>query len=157
MQLQIYGAENNRILLTNLLFSYSMSLGPREVGTVEKNEATVVMVVDDDFDMRETYVTVLEEVQICRVLKATDGEDALRILSEGAMPHLILIDELMPRMDGLELIKELKDHPKWANIPRILITGNRQTRLGQGDVRAILNKPVSFEKLTETVLNTIAS
>ena len=69
-----------------------------------------VLVIEDDADIRETVVALLEdEVPWIQVSSASDGQEALEILEEGAAPCLALLDIMMPVMNGLEFLDALRD------------------------------------------------
>ena len=85
-----------------------------------------ILVVDDDPDIREAVSAVLES-QGYEVITARDGEEGLTKLRE-ERPDLMILDLLMPRMDGFAVCKELKD-PRWtkyANIPILVLTSVRE-------------------------------
>ena len=85
-----------------------------------------ILVVDDDPDIREAVGTVLES-QGYEVITARDGEEGLAKLRE-ERPDLMILDLLMPRMDGFAVCKELKD-PRWtkyANIPILVLSSVRE-------------------------------
>lgn len=112
-----------------------------------------VCVVDDDADIREALFEVLTfegyEVEV-----ASDGEEALARLRE--TPErcgLILLDLMMPRMNGWEFRRHQVEDPKLASIPVVLLTG-----AGGGDkvaldlkVESALEKPVELEDLLAIV------
>jgi len=60
------------------------------------------------------------------VREAGNGREALQVIGEG-QPSLILMDLMMPEMDGFELIKELRQHPKWGTIPVVVLTAKDLT------------------------------
>lgn len=69
-----------------------------------------VLVIEDDADIRETVVALLEdEVPWVQVSSASDGQEALELLEEGAEPCLALLDIMMPVMNGLEFLDALRD------------------------------------------------
>ncbi len=80
-----------------------------------------VLVVDDDQLLLRLLEINLNKVG-CQVLMALDGPTALRIASEEA-PALILLDLMMPRMDGWEVMRQLKDSESTRDIPVIIVTG----------------------------------
>jgi len=85
-----------------------------------------ILVVDDDPDIREAVSAVLES-QDYEVITACDGEEGLTKLRE-ERPDLMILDLLMPHMDGFAVCKELKD-PRWAkyaNIPILVLTSVRE-------------------------------
>ena len=85
----------------------------------------VVLIVDD---MPETLCMLndtLDEVGL-KVLVALEGEQALMI-ANNIVPDVILLDAIMPNMDGFETCKRLKENPDLAHIPVIFMTGLSDT------------------------------
>jgi CheY-like chemotaxis protein len=78
------------------------------------------LVVDDEEPARRVLTQILEE-QGWNVMQAEDGEAAMRIIAEHR-PDLILLDLMMPKMDGFAFAAELHKHDKWQSIPIIVIT-----------------------------------
>lgn len=85
-----------------------------------------ILVVDDDPDIREAIGAVLESHSY-QVITARDGEEGLDKLKEGR-PDLMILDLLMPRMDGFAVLKELQDprRSKYSNIPVLILTSVRE-------------------------------
>ncbi len=79
-----------------------------------------IMIVDDDETTRKMMRRLLEK-QNWQVLEAEDGEDGLQKM-EAHCPQLILLDLMMPKMDGFQFISILRQNPNWAEIPVIIIT-----------------------------------
>jgi PAS domain S-box-containing protein len=96
-----------------------------------------VLLVEDDADTRYLLRTLLEREQ-WHVLEAENGAAALRVLQDGK-PELILLDLLMPEMDGFEFIAAMKENPEWRQIPVVVITSKDLT----ADERRKLNGQVS--------------
>jgi CheY-like chemotaxis protein len=83
----------------------------------------VALVVDDSMLIRHTVCRFLEERGFS-VESAANGQEALEAL-ERMSPDLIITDMQMPKMDGGELIDALKNHPKTATIPVIILAGKQ--------------------------------
>lgn len=83
-----------------------------------------VVVADDDNDIRRLVQLTVANAG-CEVTAAPDGESALAAVRE-VMPDLVILDVLMPRMDGWEVAKELKRDPKTAGIPIMFLTSKGQ-------------------------------
>ena len=79
----------------------------------------------------------------CRVIEAANGCRALEVL-ETEQPDLILLDLMMPEMDGFEFISELRQRPKWRAIPVIVLTAKDLTQEDHGrldgQIQSILQK-----------------
>ena len=84
-----------------------------------------VMIVEDNKDLLESMDMLLSEY--CEVTPAVDGEDAVEKLQD-VKPDIVVSDIMMPRMDGYQLLKAIKENPEWKRIPIILLTA-----LGQDD------------------------
>ena len=101
-----------------------------------------VLVVDDDPEVREMLVRTLER-QGWTASTAEDGRAALDAVA-AQKPDLILLDLMMPRMDGFEFVTELRKHHDWRSIPIIVITAktltNEDRLLLQGHVQKVLQK-----------------
>ena len=85
-----------------------------------------ILVVDDDPDIREAISTVLE-AQSHQVITAGDGEEGLNKL-KAEKPDLLILDLLMPKMDGFAVLKELQDPrlSKYGNLPIMILTSVRE-------------------------------
>jgi two-component system alkaline phosphatase synthesis response regulator PhoP len=119
-----------------------------------------ILVVDDDPDILDA-VTMILESQGYKVVTARDGIEGLAML-KAEQPDLMVLDLLMPKMDGFAVCKELKD-PKWSeqkDIPILILTSvredasRRRYELETGlelDVDAYLEKPMSPDVLLKRV------
>ncbi|TET39031.1 MAG: response regulator [Dehalococcoidia bacterium] len=85
-----------------------------------------ILVVDDDPDIREAICAILE-AHSHQVVTARDGEEGLDKLKE-ERPDLIILDLLMPRMDGFAVLKELQDprRSKYGKIPVLILTSVKE-------------------------------
>lgn len=82
------------------------------------------MIVEDDSFVMDIYQTKLSQEGYV-VIEARDGLEALEHL-EKEKPDLILLDIIMPRMDGMEVLKKIKEDERFSNIPVILLTNLSQ-------------------------------
>jgi len=121
-----------------------------------------VLLVEDDPDHAELVRRGLEEygsqIQLTHV---ADGESALEYLKDRAprntpgRPHLILLDLRLPRMDGLEVLREVKASPDLADIPCVVLTTSR----AEGDMvkayrlhaNSYLVKPGDYQRFVELI------
>ncbi|MBN2373706.1 response regulator [bacterium] len=85
-----------------------------------KNSEDVILIADDDKEVRSTLSDILEYNKF-NVMQAENGEDAIRIAKE-AKPHLILLDILMPVLDGYETFRLLKEDKKTKDIPVLFVS-----------------------------------
>ncbi|UCE46835.1 MAG: response regulator [Phycisphaerales bacterium] len=117
----------------------------------ERGQCPVVMVVDDNQQNRELLQAYLEDLD-CQTVPAGDGPEALEILAKEG-PDLILLDVMMPRMSGFEVCRRIKNDPKTADIPVIMVTalnefGDIERGIDSG-TDDFLSKPVNkLELLT---------
>ncbi|GIK37747.1 MAG: transcriptional regulator [Chloroflexota bacterium] len=84
-------------------------------------ELKTILVVDDSITTRTLEKNILEAAGY-EVKLATDGEEALGVLATDGLPHLIVSDINMPRLDGFDLTYRVKHDTRYANIPVILVT-----------------------------------
>jgi two-component system chemotaxis sensor kinase CheA len=88
---------------------------------VSSDERKTILVVDDSITTRTLEKNILEAVGY-EVKLATDGREALGVLATAGLPHLIVSDINMPRLDGFELTSRVKQDARYADIPVILVT-----------------------------------
>ena len=115
-------------------------------------KTSTILIVDDNGDMREYIKTLLEKNY--NIITANNGMDAMHKVNE-QQPTLILSDIMMPVMDGLQLLKEVKQNPQTSHIPVILLSaraGEEATIQGY-DIGAddYLIKPFSAKELTARI------
>lgn len=116
-------------------------------------EEQLVLVVDDDPDHRALIETVVAEFVGARCALARDGEAALE-LARQIGPDLVLLDLVLPMLDGFETVKRLKADPETQVIPVIALTAlpekKCQEALGVGCVEYI-PKPFDVGELADRV------
>jgi CheY-like chemotaxis protein len=119
-----------------------------------------VLIVEDDVPTSELMGRALRQID-CRVTQAENGRVGLERLNE-ALPDAILLDLMMPEMDGFEFIAELRRREEWRSIPVVVITAKDLTaedhqRLN-GYVAAIVQKSAySREELLAEVRDLVAT
>jgi len=114
-----------------------------------------VLLVDDDMRNLFALSKVLRGWGM-QVSLAQDGAKALRMLAEEAMPELLLIDIMMPGMDGYEMIRTVHAQPRYGSLPIIALTakamhGDREKCLAMG-ASDYLSKPIDLDLLARTLL-----
>ena len=120
----------------------------RTVTPPAKPQDLTVLAVDDDILVRMGTVAMLEDLGHT-VREANSGEEALNILAEGAKIDLVVTDQAMPRMTGVQLAEAiLAEQP---NLPIILATGYAELPSGLGSVLPRLSKPFSQEQLAQAL------
>jgi len=141
----------NAVLLANReeLAAGTVKVSSSPIAAVAEVEGTTVLVVDDSLTMRKVLGRLLER-EGYRVVIAKDGMDALQVLQE-LSPDIILTDIEMPRMDGFELLRNIRGDARIAGIPVIIIssrTAEKHRSLAQElGVNAFLGKPVQDDEL----------
>ncbi len=112
-----------------------------------------ILFVDDSYSIRESVAFSLSEIGF-EILKATDGKDALTYL-DGRKIDLILTDLHMPKMNGIELITNVRNTDSYKRIPILLLTTEtlKQKKLEAKRAGATgwLNKPFEKEKLFNVI------
>lgn len=108
-----------------------------------------VLVVEDDFDVRDAVSFLLEDLGM-RVLTAGDGREAIDLLRTATeLPDLILLDLMMPNMNGYQFRSEQTNDPRLASIPVVVFSADG--RIGDGsrelDGLLCLRKPVDLDEL----------
>ncbi len=83
-------------------------------------EGKKILLVEDDVFIRDIYNTKLKQEKF-DVIMAEHGIDALKKL-ENFLPDIVLLDIVMPYMDGMDFLKEFKKEEKWKNIPIIMLS-----------------------------------
>lgn len=123
-------------------------------GSGGKPSDKVILIVEDEFDNQEIMRTVVEDLLGYSVISVSDGAAALKAIAE-RRPDLILMDLMMPVLDGFEAIKRIKSTPKTANIPVLAVTAlsrasDRERALAHG-AADYLCKPFDIEELTSMI------
>ncbi len=112
-----------------------------------------VLVVEDDPDMREGLAFLITHWGHA-VVTAANGREALERLDQMAGPPcMIILDLMMPEMDGWELRRSLLERPAFANVPVLLVSGVADLDEAARALSAVdyLRKPVDIEKLSRLV------
>ena len=112
--------------------------------------APTVLVVDDDEMIQESIREVLAD-EGYEVVLAQNGMEALAMLRDGVQPTLILLDLMMPVMDGWQFRAEQKKDPKLAAIPVVVITAAGSAVKNTIEANEFMTKPVRLEDLLAVV------
>jgi CheY-like chemotaxis protein len=109
-----------------------------------------VLIVEDDSDLREmmAQLLTLEGFQSAAV---ANGKEALRYLSAGDTPNVILLDLMMPVMDGWEFRRVQQADPVLSRVPTIVLSALDQARAQDLKPAAFLKKPLDFDRLLQLV------
>jgi CheY-like chemotaxis protein len=133
---------------------HSMTSRSSSAKAVEPSRLELILVVDDDPDCRDAVRTVLEGAGY-RIAEAKDGREALAFVQKALeKPALLLLDLMMPTMDGWQLRGQLRSDPELAAIPIVIMTAH------VGVLRAVSNatpatpvlaKPLDVDRLLQMV------
>jgi signal transduction histidine kinase/DNA-binding response OmpR family regulator/HAMP domain-containing protein len=138
-----------------------LSLGAAEVMTkpVDRGQLTSllrqllsrdgpILVVEDDLATRETVRHTIEKMGLT-VAEVTNGRLALTWLAENSTPALILLDLMMPEMDGFEFLDTFNRRPDWRHVPVVVITAKQlsaaERALLAGRTRTVIRKGASMD------------
>lgn len=117
-----------------------------------------VLLVDDEEDARSIITLGLEMSTNWVILTASSGREALN-LAAAHLPDVILLDMMMPEMDGRETLQHLKENPETRNIPVILTTAKSQPNQVENfqelDVIAVFTKPFRPLDLAQQILQAL--
>jgi two-component system, response regulator len=123
----------------------------------------VLLVEDSDDDAEMTIESLNAHRLGNRIVRLRDGQEALDyfFLNDGhqtrrnSMPKLVLLDIKMPKVDGLEVLRELRDNPETSGLPIVLLTSSAEERdLHQAyelHANSYIVKPVIFDKFVEAI------
>ncbi|MCZ6701761.1 MAG: response regulator, partial [Ignavibacteria bacterium] len=112
-----------------------------------------VLLVDDDQD---TLFTIDEMVKAfnCETILATNGVECIQIL-EKTIPDLILLDIMMPEMDGFQTIEKIRSNSEWKNIPVVAVTAkammNDKDIIIKHGFDDYISKPVKSSVITSKI------
>jgi CheY-like chemotaxis protein len=127
----------------------SVGMASRSLPEVESPKG-LVLVVDDDDLLRETVALILERRGFVTE-PCADAVQALSRLRAGLKPDLIVLDLMMPGIDGWEFRLIQKEHRQWMEIPVIAVSGDRSAKAAAIDADAFLVKPLCERDLLQTV------
>ncbi len=107
-----------------------------------------VLIVDDDFEVRDSLGDVLLESGY-QVALAADGQEALELLAGGLRPFAIILDVMMPVVDGIQFRALQRRDPAIADIPVVILSADRyvESRAGELQAAAYLTKPARIESI----------
>jgi CheY-like chemotaxis protein len=117
-----------------------------------------ILIVDDEPDIREVAQVSLEVMGGLQVLTASSGQEALEIAAR-ERPDAILLDVMMPELDGPATVERLRATPGIAHIPVVLLTAKVQAadhrRFASLQVAGVLAKPFDPMTLSEQVIGVL--
>lgn len=123
-----------------------------------------ILLVEDNPDDEELTVMALEKSHVTnRIVVARDGAEALQEIFGGdgvsgeraGLPTVILLDLKLPKVNGIEVLRRIREDPRTKHIPVVVLTSSQQDEdaLASYELRAnaFVRKPVSFTDFSETV------
>ncbi len=124
------------------------SLCPHPLGAAQLKS---ILIVDDDADVRD-MLSQFFTIEGYKVATARNGQEALDELRAGRLADLILLDLMMPVMDGWQFRVEQQQDPTLAPIPVVILSAVYNAREKARMLGAVdyMQKPVEFDKLIET-------
>jgi len=118
-----------------------------------------ILLVEDNVTNVEIVESALEDYEL-NIIVAENGQVALDTLTQGKIPHIILMDLMMPVMDGYEAIKLIRENSLWESLPIIVLTASKMEatkdlcfELGATDY---MNKPLDMSMLVSKMAHLIA-
>lgn len=119
---------------------------------VTGSSQNTILVVEDDFFSRAGLTNLLEAAGF-RVVAAADGSQALKTIQAGVLPDLILLDMLLPILDGWHFLDNIRANPTWSSIPIIVMTGIILSPEWAQDhgCSGFLRKPIERDSLFEQI------
>lgn len=111
-----------------------------------------ILVVEDDNSIRELLVELLQS-EGYEVAAAVNGLEGIKYLQSYGNPDLILIDLMMPIMDGYTFRTEQMKNPEWNKVPVIVMSAeaNAKEKMKNFGITAFLSKPVELDTILKTV------
>jgi CheY-like chemotaxis protein len=110
--------------------------------------SSALLLVEDDDDLRLTVAEVLRDHGV-EVVEASNGVEALAWMHEHEKPAAIVLDLMMPKMDGMQFRAAQLADPELRDIPVVFMTASTvvQSVLDEAGAAAVLRKPVTIEEL----------
>jgi CheY-like chemotaxis protein len=112
----------------------------------------LILVVDDEFSVAEVLQSVLADAGH-EVVTAVNGRQGLELLGKRP-PDLVLLDFMMPVMDGPAMLEAMKKHPAYRNVPAVVMSSLPESAVAEaarGMYAAFLRKPFKLATVTDIV------
>jgi two-component system chemotaxis response regulator CheY len=120
---------------------------------------TCLLVVDDTPIIRGIISGILEPLGLQKILQASNGEEAWELLKSGSV-DIVVADWLMPGVNGLDLLKRMRQDPDYAKTPFIMITGVPDKQVVMEamklDVTDFMVKPIDGSVLKQKILKSLS-
>jgi CheY-like chemotaxis protein len=91
-----------------------------------RNANSVVLIVDDDAEVRNVVRATLHNAGL-KTAEAVNGKAACDWLAGNPPPDLVLLDLMMPEMDGFQFLERMREHPQWLTVPVVVLTAKDLT------------------------------
>jgi CheY-like chemotaxis protein len=120
----------------------------------------LILLVDDNPDDIDLTLRAFRKTDLpCEFVVARDGVEALAYLqgshSSMDLPQFVLLDLKLPRMDGLEVLRQVREDPRTRLVPVVMLTSSTEpddiTRCYVGGANSYIKKPVDFNEFIETI------
>jgi chemotaxis family two-component system response regulator Rcp1 len=121
----------------------------------------ILMAEDSPTDLAIAHEAIKSSKLLNRLHSVSNGEEVLAFLrreapfADAPAPDLILLDVNMPRKTGLEVLAEIKEHPRWKRIPVVILTASKAERdlisAYERHANCYIVKPVDFEQFVEVI------
>ena len=111
-----------------------------------------VLVIDDDDDIRAVLEIILR-LEGYEAMSSADGVAALALIDAGSTPSVIVLDLMMPRMDGREFLRRLRSRAEFNMVPVVLLSGDARAcdTAGEAGAQDCLVKPVDIDTIVGAV------
>jgi two-component system, OmpR family, response regulator len=111
-----------------------------------------ILYIEDETDLQWLVKHILESAGAFEVLLCSSGAEALRSIGEFA-PDLVLLDVMLPGMDGFSILRELRALPEYADLPVVFLTARPQEddEYLRSGVQGLITKPFEPRRLVEQV------
>jgi len=130
--------------------------------TINAGKPIDILLVEDSVEDAEMTMEALRDGRVRnRIHWVEDGEEAIAFLkrtgrhANAPRPDLVLLDLHLPRMNGLEVLEEIKQHPQWKRIPVVLMTSSSDEEdivtAYDRHVNCYVTKPIDVDKFIEAV------
>lgn len=113
------------------------------------------MLVDDNTDLTHVVKRRLEKLDSnYEVISANSGKECFELLKEGEIPDLILLDIMMPDIDGWDIFAKIKENPSWREISIVFLTAKTDPyskAFGKIPAQSYIEKPFEIPELKERI------
>jgi two-component system response regulator len=119
--------------------------------------SNLILLVEDDPNDEELAKNSLEKYHIGRIHAVHDGVEAVEYLhgDKDELPRVVLLDLKLPRMDGFEVLRRIRAHPRTEFLPVVVMTSSKQERDRLASYRqganSFVTKPIDFDQFQEAV------